>query len=57
MNRGTFYVADGSWAKYGFEYLWGTFQEWWEHRERMYDLDNAKAKHFWSEFLMIKRNK
>ena len=50
MNRGTFYVAGGFCAKYEFAHPWGTFEEWWEHKECMYDLGNAKAKRFWAEF-------
>ena len=44
MNRGTFYVAGGLWAKYAFEHPWGNFEEWWERRERNYEVGNAKAK-------------
>lgn len=50
MNQGTFYIVGGLWAKYAFKHPWGTFKEWWERRDRAYDLGNAKAKHFWAEF-------
>ena len=50
MNWGTFYVAGGLWAKYSFEHPWGTFENWFKHRERNYEVGNAKAKRFWAEF-------
>ena len=50
MNRGTFYVAGGLWAKYAFEHPWGNFEEWWERRERNYKVGNVMAKRFWAEF-------
>ena len=50
MNRSSFYVAGGSWAKYSYEHPWGPIGEWWERREQRYDAGNAKAKRFWSEF-------
>ena len=50
MNRGSFYVFGSQWAKYRVAHPWGTFEEWWKHQECVYDLNNAKAKHFWDEF-------
>ena len=50
MNRGSFYVAGGTWAKYAYEHPWALFGEWWERKEQKYDARNAMAKHFWAEF-------
>ena len=50
MNRGTFYVFSGLWAKYSFEHPWVTIEDWWERRERNYEMGNAKAKCFCAEF-------
>ena len=51
MWFGSFHVAGQAWAKYHYEYPWGSFAEWLEHLERRYDRDNAESKKLWAEFL------
>jgi len=48
MKRVSLCVSGGAWAKYSYVHPWGSFGEWWEHLERRYDNDNAKAKCVWA---------
>jgi len=50
LNRGDFYVAGVSWAKFHIRYPSVSFEEFWADRERVYDLRNADTKHFFAEF-------
>ena len=50
LNRGDFYVAGASWAKFHIRYPSVSFEEFWADRVRVYDLRNADAKRFFAEF-------
>ena len=50
LNRGDFYVAGASWAKFHIRYPSVSFEEFWADRMRVYDLRNADTKRFFAEF-------
>ena len=50
LNRGDFYVAGASWAKFHIRYPSVSFEEFWADMERVYDLRNADTKRFFAEF-------
>ena len=50
LNRGNFYVAGASWAKFHARQPWLSFEEFWADRVRVYELRNADTKRFFAEF-------
>ena len=50
LNRGDFYVAGASWAKFHIRYPSVSFEEFWADRMCVYDLRNADRKRFFAEF-------
>ena len=56
LNRGDFYVACVSWAKFHIRYPSVSFVEFWADRVRVYDLRNTDMKRFLPNFSVISKN-
>jgi hypothetical protein len=56
LNRGDFYVAGASWAKFHIRYPSVSFEEFWADRVHVYDLRNADTKCFFPNFSVIRKN-
>ena len=50
INWGTFFISGVTWTKYHAAHPWGTLEEFWAHKECVYELRNVQSKRFFADF-------